>query len=303
MKQRGRKGRLELFRHLAGDLANAVFGKHDVVVCPLCLKEYDRSAAESGELTEEHVIPKSTGSQEVTLTCKSCNDRTGSEIDSHLARRVRLNRAYRRKSTLKGQLRINHEFGAPADVLVQQDGKVHIHIKPTTEHVQSKLLDALQRYASGERQVRFKIDYGLDMSKFAAAIAKAAYLGLFVDRGYRYILMPSLDRVRRAIREEGSDRIRLFDVIVPAHLTGFSDLPKAPDRLTFEAVFPGGVQACASLVNMGIESGIALVMLPPGCSVNTGSWDGLARAADTLRGKRELSLEMKPGGEVIVRGL
>src|SRR5579864_5682578 len=47
----------------------------------------------------------------------------------------------------------------------------------------------------------------------------------------------------------------------------------------------------------------AWVVLPPSTDVNTGNWDGLATAAEKLRGKPNMEVEIKPGGEVEVRGL
>lgn len=117
MQKGGRPIRLRLFEKLSADLSRSVLGKNGVVMCPLCLTEFSRDAAENGLLTEEHVIPASAGSREVTLTCKSCNDRLGHQIDQHLARKIRLDRGLKGGETLKGYLRWA-DGGAPTDVVV-----------------------------------------------------------------------------------------------------------------------------------------------------------------------------------------
>lgn len=85
-----------------------------------------------------------------------------------------------------------------------------MRIKTTNEYVQSKIVEKFQLYARGRRQLRLRIDNRIKSANFLASIAKAAYSGLFVDRGYKYILMPSLDRVREAIRDSGA-----FWVLLP----------------------------------------------------------------------------------------
>ena len=95
MKKGGKQTRLKLFDKLAADLSQNVLGKHDVLWCPLCLSEFGREAADSGVLTEEHVIPESTGNKEVTLTCKSCNDNTGHQIDHQIGRKVKHDLAFK----------------------------------------------------------------------------------------------------------------------------------------------------------------------------------------------------------------
>lgn len=60
MRKGGQPARLKLFAQLEADLRRNVIGKQGVILCPLCLGEFGLDAAESGLLTEEHVIPEST---------------------------------------------------------------------------------------------------------------------------------------------------------------------------------------------------------------------------------------------------
>lgn len=180
---------------------------------------------------------------------------------------------------------------------------MHFHLKPTTPEMKRLLVDRAIQYATAERQLRLQMIDGLSLSKCLASIAKAAYLGLFVDRGYAYILLPSLGPIRRAINDEGPDRERLTEVILPCEITGFKDLPDAPDRITFETRSLAGIPVCLSLINLRNRSGAAWAIFPPGTNVNTGAWNGLAKAAAALRGKSNLHVEVKPGGEVVLSGL
>jgi hypothetical protein len=271
-------------------------------LCPFCMKEFGFQDAESGMLTEEHVIPESTGGREVTLSCKCCNSKLGYKIDEQLARKVRLDRGFKDGEKLKANMKWSGG-GLPVDMEYRADGAIHLHAKPTTPQMAAALIKRAQQHVSGERQLRIRMMTGLQLGSYLAAVAKAAYLGLFVDRGYGYILLPSLKAVRAAIMEDGPDRAHLSDIIVPCAISGFAELPDTPDRVTFETHSLGGVPVCLSLINLRNASGAAWVVLPPGTDPNTGTWDGLARAAEMLHGKENMEIDIKPGGEVEVRGL
>ena len=62
----------------------------------------------------------------------------------------------------------------------------------------------------------------------------------------------------------------------------------------------GSVPVCISLVNLKNESGAAVVVLPAGTSVNTGSMDGLARAAQALFEQRPTMNIQMNNGEILI---
>jgi hypothetical protein len=232
MNKGGKQTRLKLFDELATDLSRNVLGKHDLVWCPLCLNEFGREAAESGVLTEEHVIPESTTNHEVTLTCKSCNDKTGHQIDYQIGRKVKHDLAVKGGKSLKGKLKWEGG-GTPADVTFKKNADIHLDLQRVTPHVTKSLIEKLAAHATGERPMRLRLVSPYRMDKYAAALVKSAYLGLFVDRGYGYILLPALEAIRRAILEDGGDRERLAEMVVACNLNACADLPQPPDRLSY----------------------------------------------------------------------
>jgi hypothetical protein len=307
MKGASKARRLKLFDQMAKDLESQVIGKSGLVWCPMCLKELGRESAEQVPaipavdwLTEEHIIPQSANGKEVTLTCKACNNEAGSEIDSQFAQKRRLDRGFKGQSKMKAKLAMAG-VGAGANILLSE-GHLSIEARSSTAYLHQKLVEAIADHTSGNTPLTIRIAYSLNSKKYAAALVKAAYLGLFADLGYRYILMPSLDRVRRAIRSDGLDRERASEVVVPCEITEFTDLPAMPTRITFEAVFPGGVSARVSIIDLGDTSGAVFVLLPPATDVNTGNWDGLARVAESFAGNEELKLEFNDS-IVLVHGL
>jgi hypothetical protein len=63
----------------------------DKYICPLCLDAFsldDLDQTLPNPLTLEDAPPKSLGGKANTLTCKSCNNTMGKEIDSHLTLRL-----------------------------------------------------------------------------------------------------------------------------------------------------------------------------------------------------------------------
>ena len=56
-------------------------------LCPLCMYGYSMDALETGELTIEHVPPKSLGGRELLLTCRTCNSSSGHTLDIALYQR------------------------------------------------------------------------------------------------------------------------------------------------------------------------------------------------------------------------
>jgi len=301
MKKGGRAARLKLFEKLATDLGNNLIGKKDVVLCPLCLKECPRAAAEHApevafedRLTEEHVIPASAGHREVTLTCKHCNDTLGATLDAHLARKIRLDRAVNSGVSVRAKLQWDGG-GAPTDFRIDEDARFHLRVKPTTGKMEHLLFERMNEYATGQRELRLTLRSNVDRMSLAASLVKAAYLGLFVDRGYRYILMPALELIRDAIRADSVGREQLHGIVIRAGIGDVGELPVVPDRITFETASLGGVPVCVSMINLKNASGSAFVVLPPETSF-TGSWDGLARAAEAFKTQHRFEIQMSGGG-------
>ena len=76
----------------AAALAEAIpaFEQEPSYGCPQCLDVFVRSSIETGELTAEHVPPKSLGGKALILTCRTCNNTSGSQIEAHARKRENL---------------------------------------------------------------------------------------------------------------------------------------------------------------------------------------------------------------------
>src|ERR1035438_10135188 len=103
------------FDEMSSDLSTVLAGRTGNILCPLCLKEFGESDIEDN-LTEEHVIPSSADGRITTLTCRSCNSVSGSEIDSHFARVFRIEEARQTGATIDARIKIRNGVGSPAQV-------------------------------------------------------------------------------------------------------------------------------------------------------------------------------------------
>jgi hypothetical protein len=298
MRLRGYELRKRKFLEMSADLATVLAGKSNVILCPLCFVEF--GFADIGRmddsieprLTIEHVIPESAGGTALTLTCKKCNSDTGREIDSHFARRFRVEETMKSGGEISAR-RKGKGMGAPAFLTINPQG-FHCRLEPTTPKMAALFQKRFSQYETGERELRMSVNTNIDSLKLVASMVKTAYLGLFIDWGYKYAVLPMLDWVRKGIREPGKERECFLETVVSARITDFADLRKEPTRMSFDAVC-GGIKVSCSVINGILGDGAFWVLLPPISDLNSGSCDGLKRAAQGIMGK-SLRITFTPEG-------
>lgn len=150
------------FDEMSLDLSTVLAGRKGKLLCPICLKEFGESDIEDS-LTEEHVIPSSADGRITTLTCRSCNSASGSEIDSHFARVFRIEEARQTGAAINARIKIRNGVGSPAQVRFTENG-LHCQLAPTTPYVRKVLIERLTQYAQGERELNFTFNNNIDAS-------------------------------------------------------------------------------------------------------------------------------------------
>ncbi len=154
-------------------------------------------------------------------------------------------------------------------------------------------MQRFRQYEAGDREVNLTLNNNVDTVKLSAAIVKMAYLALFKDWGYKYVLLPNRDWIRRGIRFDGEEREWLAHLAVPATLTDKGDLPEEPTRISFETNCNGINVACCFISALP-GMGSVWVVLPPMFDMNAGHHLGLQRAAEYLLGK-SLTIRFEKG--------
>ncbi len=189
--------------------ADALPGKYaaSTYLCPLCLRPFSDEALNDGRLSVEHVPPESVGGRELLLTCKECNNSAGTKLDASVKTQedVRLamsggaHRPHRVKATIGG-ITVNGRMHA-------KNGSFSLTIprelnRPGT----SALLQELGRTGAPlvvehERYSRLGANIGW---------LRAGYLALVAMEGYRVLLDPAMDIVRKQIIECDERRMMTF---------------------------------------------------------------------------------------------
>jgi hypothetical protein len=204
----------EWFNRGAAAFERVCPGKYDqpTYPCPICLTPFTEDALADGRLSSEHVPPASVGGRDLLLTCKICNNSSGTKLDAdaNVKELIRSAMAGRRehrervKATI-GDLRVNSEVyfaGGRYSLVVPR----HIN-RPGT-------LDALKDIARAGTPLT--VEYR-PFSELGAKISwfRSGYLALFAAAGYQLALDPAMQIVRRQILECDERRMITFTTAVP----------------------------------------------------------------------------------------
>ena len=186
------RGAASFARVRAGTVAEPVYP------CPICLDAFPVTAVADGQLTSEHVPPKSLGGRELLLTCRRCNNTSGTKLDAdaktkervRVALDGRLDRAERVKARI-GDLVVNAE-------LVSANGQYSLRVPAQVNSPAAKrtLVKLGKVGASLTVQSVPYADLGAKISWL-----RSGYLALVAMYGYELALDPAMEIVRRQIIE------------------------------------------------------------------------------------------------------
>jgi len=213
-----------IFAELSADLRRTTSHSSDGVLCPLCLQAHSEDALEleEPELTEEHIIPESLGGRLVTLSCKSCNSTHGSKLDSHLIKMVRCQNSLAGLGTLplKGRIGISgNQLPAQFDVR----GRT-FRVGGGSPALIDEVKDMFRKGRIESMDLQFSFGYVPDRAYLA--LLRIAYLAIFRELGYRYILSPPATVMREIISRSEHPPAGLGSLI--AELRSISPVPREP---------------------------------------------------------------------------
>jgi len=171
-------------------------------MCPICLNEFseeDLDVNQNQYLTLEDAPPKSLGGKSNVLTCKKCNNTCGSEIDSHLANRIKeldqtkfFRNSEARTKVEKDGLVVNGILKVDADGTMQM-----FHSK---ENNNPEVLDEfIKRITANTKITMFFTPLKVNDSRLQIALLKTAYLLMFEKYGYALLFDKEYDRLRQQL--------------------------------------------------------------------------------------------------------
>jgi hypothetical protein len=180
-------------------------------LCPTCLRVIPRN--QSKEITAAHIVPRAAGGGLITVLCRSCNSKFGTNQDKWLGEFLCLlgsNQPFPFSTTIR-----SHSFeidgvrvGGIYDI--QPDSGVRFIIdarrtNPATlrAFLRSRLLAVLIRRASQQRLEKHTASVPIPILQHKELIAigflTAAYLLWFKELGYSWALQGHLDNIRKQL--------------------------------------------------------------------------------------------------------
>ena len=182
-----------LFQALLEDYQTAVGDTGAATIpCPLCLELFG-----PGAFTVEHVIPSALGFSLLTLTCASCNCPQGSRLERHLVS------AHSSALTLNFDAKIIHD-SKPIRVLIRwpEDEREPVQITAIEGASDPAVLQSFKEYMDGSpEKISLQVKARFAENKRRLALMRAAYLALFKQFGYAWVLDSVYVPVRAAFNQ------------------------------------------------------------------------------------------------------
>lgn len=216
-----RKRREELFDIYAANLSKTEYGITDTFRCPICLKDFDRTALNLNQaITIGHVFPEATGERLYTLECGKCNHNIGTVYDSHRVNEKRYREWKSGEEGIRRFVHINYEnIKVPATL--SWKGK-WLQMRPVGEK-EPKYTKYYSNITSKQQQ-QAKLSFSFDIeTKYNPtnrdkSLIHSALLMMFYCFGYEYISNPSVGIVRSVISG-------IKTVYQPSQMIAYTDIP------------------------------------------------------------------------------
>ncbi|MFA6371175.1 MAG: hypothetical protein WCW68_00975 [Methanothrix sp.] len=198
-----RKLREKLFDVYAAKLSEAIPEIKDTFRCPICLKDFDRSALEVDQmLTLGHVIPDALGGLLCTLECGTCNSSIGSVYDSHASNMKKFKDWLNMKEGAKKFVHISMGEST-VSAIASWGPKQRLEIR-AADWKDPNYKEHTKRMFTQQCKPSFTINLNSKSIPVRVAISTihSAFLMMFYCFGYEYILSPEADTIRKIINNE-----------------------------------------------------------------------------------------------------
>lgn len=224
---------------------NFIKGELNKYRCPLCAK-YHNSINEEDPLTLEDAPPKSLGGKSKTLTCKSCNNRCGHNIDFHLTERLKEidNAKFLPNTETRVKIKFERET-LNGTVRVSGNGDITIYHNDKNNNP-TKLEEALTGIKGGEFVDLTFLKTRVVPEQLEHALLKTGYIMAFEKLGNSIIFDPVFDIVRDQLQKPHKN-------IYPSNFWMVPEYPKEMEGVYF-------------VINEGLECILVLFNLDTGSS-------------------------------------
>jgi hypothetical protein len=180
-------------------------GSGEFYACPCCLGLFAREAVASRVLTIEDVPPKALGGRPMLLTCRTCNNDAGSQLDAHAAMQAVGDSFARGADTGRWIRATSFADGIPLRGRARMTDAGLLFTGIPQQNAPAARADfeaALAAYGSSDpgRGLSVTVHTGFEDPRARFSLIRAAYLAAFAGLGWTYILQPALPPVREQLR-------------------------------------------------------------------------------------------------------
>jgi hypothetical protein len=203
--------REHLFDMYAANLSLCHPHVKDTFLCPFCLGTFGKEAVlgVSKRVILAHCTPEALDGRLVTLACASCDCSGGHEIDIHLVNRLETDSFLQGMSPNSRRVwfkTAEQEARADFRITIGPDGRPQHHIRLDGKRSRPGQCEAIKesmQHGDGLKHSlnvtqRGQMIFRMDTSRIA--MLRAAYLLMFRQYGYSYVLHPNLHRLREQFK-------------------------------------------------------------------------------------------------------
>lgn len=198
--------------------SNTIIPDEFGLYCPLCAQHYDEKQFD--KLTLEHNPPDSLGGKDNILTCKNCNNTSGSKIDKEIL--LALNEldimSFKPNSKFKTKLhnKSTGENGVNAIISIKPERHFKINISPANNpHIKDAFLNSFEYEYNSDHPlisnfessgVIEKLNFNLKMPNkrnerlASIGLLKIAYLIGFEKLGHAFLFGKHMELIRSQIK-------------------------------------------------------------------------------------------------------
>ena len=168
-------------------------------MCPICLAFFARTENLTRNVSVEHIVPDALGGRVTTLTCRQCNNTAGTQLDSHLVQRVRVEG--KTKPILAGVEFHGTKFRGQVYLPESTSDSLRINGIPKQSDPREikGFFSLLDKGIWDGQELKLHLNLGYVPAFSVAALVRSAYLLMFRLFGYRYVQSRSAAVIRKAI--------------------------------------------------------------------------------------------------------
>lgn len=181
-----------------------------IYVCPICFQFFqknDLNQKEKNPLTLEDAPPKALGGKPVILTCKFCNNYSGTNLDSHLKMDFDLSLFSKGISETNAKIKIKVENPFKSTISFSPERKQLTVIYNRKNDYAKKQIEKLAAIWDGS-EFSFTV-IAPNKRKFSIGLLRIAYLLAFAKFGYSYVLSEGGKIIRTQILTPFDDIVGL----------------------------------------------------------------------------------------------